>query len=1009
MPIWGTEAEKYLGGGDTGDIPLREKVFGGFVSGLREDPFTKPIVDALAGVAGVDQFQLERMGRRLQGKTASQAASFIGEYGPTLLLGMGIWGGGKIVGAKLIQAASKRIAAQEGKGLLGRMAAKVGLEKQIGMTAKVADDIIGGATPIQGTPMLQRTAEIGVGNLALSGMVGAQEKARGKTDEEALKSAAIVMAIGVGADFGLTTLGKVLTPKARAYDVAEQVARFDQPGPGGKIPREVLEKELKTRTGEVAKLNEKIRTVLGVDAQQMSLFKSTSPKLARMPEEIQGKVAELQRQKKALFREIKGGELEGLRVGGLKQMLEHEGTIPFASRAPYNPTGPMSGFRKMVSQIGMQAWSAPESWFGKFGASGRRIMTQTQYGVDSSEIYTRALAPILSQLAVKTYKGLGISSRQAKRGGFLESSHIYETQGEDALRKWLIGKGRTAKQADDVVEGYTELTKMYDMNQMQGAQYGMKPRISLDGSHGVIRYHSHASRDVSDDLLREHLVKAGFDEVEITKIVKHRGMHVDGPDVDPLVGVGGGTTPRVGPLDFDRVHKGSLKQKFEAGIPVNPNPFDTAFQVLSASNRRFALDPIIGHKGRNIDALVATVKAEGGDEIAFRTMLDAVVGRKYYNEAMRNAANFMGGLQVTAKLPLAVFANMTQPQNTLAMVGFRNAAKGYLSLTRKQTREEFTRAMGIHHHMVKGIGRSVDDEGLFLGPTEMMADWTLRVSQFDRFERWNRMHGGSAALVTIRDTIAKAESGRLRGKNLDFGRRLLGELGMDLDGIVAKQKATGRKYVESMEYRKLETLAAIRGAQRTQFFPGKTRRPIFWSHPIGRTMMQFKTFALGQSRFLRDAVLAEAAQGNVAPLATFLAVAPVSGEVVGNIRNFIKGTDRNTEGIMRYFDNISYVGGLGLATDALGAARWGDLEGVFFGPTFGDFVSFGEALLQGNVQAILREGARQPAFQAGRFLLGVGVVTAEEIDRYLENTESIPEGEYTTLEELRFNQTQNKR
>ncbi len=90
-------------------------------------------------------------------------------------------------------------------------------------------------------------------------------------------------------------------------------------------------------------------------------------------------------------------------------------------------------------------------------------------------------------------------------------------------------------------------------------------------------------------------------------------------------------------------------------------------------------------------------------------------------------------------------------------------------------------------------------------------------------------------------------------------------------------------------------------------------------------------------------------------------------------------------------------------------AKWGDLESVILGPTISDITQLGEAMLQGNVQAILQEGARQPIFQAGRFLVGLAVVTAEETDKYVEDIGSIPEGNYETLEDLRFQQSLNKR
>jgi len=173
-------------------------------------------------------------------------------------------------------------------------------------------------------------------------------------------------------------------------------------------------------------------------------------------------------------------------------------------------------------------------------------------------------------------------------------------------------------------------------------------------------------------------------------------------------------------------------------------------------------------------------------------------------------------------------------------------------------------------------------------------------------------------------------------------------------------------------------------------------------------MFQFKSFALGQTRFLKDAVLAEAANGNLIPLATFLSISPITGELVADAKALIKGKDRGSDGIVRLLENLSSVGGFGLFTDGLSAARWGDLEGFMLGPTFGDFFGYSEFMLQGNTQGILNKGMKTPAFTVTRALLGGAWMTGDAITDYVDGLGESSFEEPDDFQSLIFDRIQQK-
>jgi hypothetical protein len=164
-------------------------------------------------------------------------------------------------------------------------------------------------------------------------------------------------------------------------------------------------------------------------------------------------------------------------------------------------------------------------------------------------------------------------------------------------------------------------------------------------------------------------------------------------------------------------------------------------------------------------------------------------------------------------------------------------------------------------------------------------------------------------------------------------------------------------------------------------------------------MTQFKSFALGQGRFIRDQVFAEAARGNMKPLAYFAGIYPVAGEIVGDVKALVREKDRDQQGLARLWSDMMMVGGIGLASDTLTAMRWGRGPDFILGPTAGDFFQFTTNLVNGNSEAIVRQVTRQPAFTATRFIYAAGSLTTENLVKYAElmSEEETPENKTVSI------------
>jgi len=1041
----------------------------GTMQGIPRDPLVEITLKKLGEIAGINTDALDELKQKSSGSTATQFGRMFGEFLPTLLIGIPTAGGGAALTRAGLQGVAKKFATQTAAKELLEAAARTGVKQSLfknqltRVSARAASNKAGAEALIQGTPGLQRAAESVGANVAFGNVVAGQELARGKEPVEALKTAALVTAFGLGIDGVLVGVARGLFPGSRSVDLVGHKVAFEKEFG----PKSVRVKEIENMISRRKEMAKEIDEVLGTKNQQLELFENGAPKtrMQRLREVLNpGEKPVRPKSKGTLYQERlalarEEGTFAGMEVAERKAFrqtwrdeatrdakaadaiyqplraqsklahtnaarvktlmrdrnltrtelrqarteLAEAGTLPYLGNGP--AVGPIKRLWDALDPNGkfrMAVTTAPESLFGAFGSTGNRTFTQIMRASDRAEKWSRVYEQQYSHWSETARRAVGETENVWKNGlgKNLDSAHAWEKGREDGLRAYMRSIGRSNGQAEEIIGVFQAHEKFqWQILQVEGRKVGAKAPLDLRKME-VKAYLSHPGLDLPDEEIAARLTAptskggAGLSESEAREIMKNRGSHLD-PDPVDFEGYGSGTPSRIAPLDFDRVMVGSTKEKIHLGMPLNPNIWDAQLRMAQGARRRLEFDPILGGQrfdkkagrvmGRRIESLVKAVEAEGYNGAKFRTVLETVAGKKYYNESMRKIATGMTSVQVASKLSMAFMANATQPILTTTWAGMRPSFKAAFSLTSRARREEFAQALAVHEHIIRGIGRSVDDEGLYLTSFERAADWTLRFTQFNRIERWNRIHAAATTQMVIRDSLAKGFKQRLRGVNLDAARRNFGELGLDFDGLVRKMDSIGPEaLLGSKEFLKVEETAILRGAQKTQFFPGATRTPSFWKHPVGRVLFQFKTFAVGQSRFMRDAVLTEWSHGNLAPMATFLAFSPIAGELVGDGRAIINGKDRTEHGIARALDNAMYIGGLGLFTDVLGQAKWGNLSSVYFGPSVSDLTQLFEAVISGQGQSIFKLGSRQPAFKMTKFAMGAGVNTVQELDEYLD-------------------------
>jgi hypothetical protein len=428
------------------------------------------------------------------------------------------------------------------------------------------------------------------------------------------------------------------------------------------------------------------------------------------------------------------------------------------------------------------------------------------------------------------------------------------------------------------------------------------------------------------------------------------------------------------------------------------------------ANRRNVFGEGRGGDGTKwMESMVDAAVAEGGSRTFASNLIKQVFNEKYEVEAMSKITSLMMSSQVAAKMTLALLPNMTQSLNTLAWGGIRNTAKGTFQSMKKESRDNVYKTGATADSIIEGVAKTFNRQsqmGSGVGPaayhavegaSQRLADMTLRYTGFNQVERWNRIISGNTGLVTLRDLVAKGKNGMLKGETLERARRKTQSMGINLDDAVAK---FGN--VSPAEWADIEAQAIFRAAELTQFIPGTHRRPEFWDTGIGRMMFQFKNFALGQTRFLTQQVYREAALGNTAPLAYWLAAAPVAGELVRDAKSLIKGKQRESSGLDRVIENTLAVGGIGLASDVLTAAKWGNMGEFIMGPTVSTLFDVGSLIVTANGEGALKEAKRQPVYQATSFLGKLTVMGVDEANAYLENLAGGNEAKAPSWDQMRF-------
>ena len=817
-----------------------------------------------------------------------------------------------------------------------------------------------GAGAIPTLAKLPQIARVAGGALGIGAFSGTERYIETGDLTESLKSAGKSAVFSAAFDAGFLGLGRLLS--GRSKDVApEQIVEMVK---SSRNVRQRLGSEIRGRVDEATanldeflKTNEQLGALTGAQRQ---MFEAEGRQLSRVVRQAEAE--------RSAFVSLFGGR-------GRFDPLN------YTSGSPHDPDG--------ARLLAERFLTTPEGLARKLGPTMAQTVREANNAEVEVSILRSATEGKLSQYSHQFADVLGVSPKALRKSPlYTEMFDQVERGGLEAVGPWLQSIGRGSK-TTEALAALDDLSKTARGLHERLVSLGAEPALTADDMTrlGVKYFIPHVDEYVGQADLTKRLVAAfGGDEAAVLQAQKYLEKGREG-------------LAQFGSLDRQRLLEGTLRDKVARGIPLAQDPLEAFGFYFQAASRRLAYGQRFGYNGELGDVIKQAAVAEGSSFSHANSIVDVFLAKKYHDQALSRFFQRVTDVETGAKLSFSVIPNVAGWVNSAVFSGFGNTVKAMSNTFLKRNPKAALEAVGVatslddlyrHTFTIGGpLERSGVDRVL-----EGFARGTLKYSGFAATENFNRAVSSTASFYQLRKYLAQALDGRLRGDNYGVAARYFNELGLSLDDLVARGQAVAAQSGRSVgqiglhevfhqgrtvngfpvELGELE-VALGRAAGTTQFVPNLVRRPVWANSPGGRVMYQFKNFAVGHARFVRDQVLVEAARGNYRPLARMLAIYPVMGELVGDARSLLTGRDRPDNGISRYLDNVLAVGGLGIASDTMMAARYGRLPEFVMGPGASDALTVFGNLASGNLEGNAKFVEKLPVIRAARMLATAGALT----------------------------------
>ena len=411
-------------------------------------------------------------------------------------------------------------------------------------------------------------------------------------------------------------------------------------------------------------------------------------------------------------------------------------------------------------------------------------------------------------------------------------------------------------------------------------------------------------KDIADDIR----VRANNADLEVGKLddyFPHSTIKGDGSSLFKD-GLPSGAERRYGNLELTR----------QTDLPYDKDP-TVLFRYIDNANRRISDVEHFGADDRILYNLANNASKEGGDSVQVTKMLDQMLNKNQTGDfanasrTVRNVQTFKLGVQ-------SAMTNLTQNLSTLYRTDPGTMTKTIKNII-SDPKTAVNNAIKAGEIDAAQGARILSD----VGEGKVVRTW-LKMVGFTGAENVNRIVSVNAGIEYSNKMIKQAKNGS------EAAIRELDRLGFDTKSLDKIDPLLGGKKI----------------SEATQFSTKTGELPYGWQTPVGRMVTQFKGFAYKHTSFLAGEtkrIYQEVKHGNFKPLVNFLATtgiaAPITGEIILDIKSVINNKKRDDEGAERYFNNIMGATSLGLLDNISGfTGKYGPggVVSAIGGPAAGD-------------------------------------------------------------------------
>ncbi len=301
--------------------------------------------------------------------------------------------------------------------------------------------------------------------------------------------------------------------------------------------------------------------------------------------------------------------------------------------------------------------------------------------------------------------------------------------------------------------------------------------------------------------------------------------------------------------------------------------------------KRISYADQFGVNHEKVNQLLVKITKSGHDAVAAEQAFKMAAGGGGHS----NVVDAIRAANVFTKLGLGALTNVAQSVNTATVTGGLRTLMNTPRAAFSKEAKEFAVESGVT--LDSTIAALREGGGIVTGMAKIGAPG------FNNVERFNRTLAAVAGRDMARAALRKGDA------------KTLQSLGIDAQLVLSKGILSPQD----------EITAARNVVERTQFKVDPQDLPWWASTPLGKLVMQFRTFSYNQSAFMWREVIEPAIKDhNVKPLIRFMVYGGATGAALTEMQDFIKGRDTSGENLKDYISRYyQRVGGVGVLGDIL--------------------------------------------------------------------------------------------